>query len=336
MRLKLFLAIFLSAGLFLEGSGQSVLPSFGGSRVGTTGFQFLKVWPDARSAGMGGAVHADVHDVSALYWNPAGITRIEDSLKYNFQVGYTGYFAGVNLSYAGAVWRKSPYRAWGLQVLSLNSGNMPVTTEYQPGGTGQTYSVNSSIIGLTYAQVLTDQFSFGLSGKYSREGISGVVTNNVLFDFGFQYNVGWKDLKFSVGINNFGVNVTPDGKLKRLNMTGVKEVSNYESVSVPATFRVGLAKKWTINPDNIINTAIQLNHPTDNAETFGLGVEYAIHNLIFVRTGYEIGRGDNQIPSFGFGVKAPRSFGRIRVDYGYQNRQYLGDVHRITLAIGLK
>src|SRR5512135_1860180 len=57
-----------------------VLPAtgFGGgfSKVGTASAQFLKIGVGARAAGMGGAFAALSNDVSAMYWNPAGMTAI--------------------------------------------------------------------------------------------------------------------------------------------------------------------------------------------------------------------------------------------------------------------
>jgi hypothetical protein len=41
-----------------------VLPAFGATRAGTTGMQFLKIGPDARSAGLSGNFVALVNDVS--------------------------------------------------------------------------------------------------------------------------------------------------------------------------------------------------------------------------------------------------------------------------------
>ena len=51
-----------------------VLPAFGATRAGTTGMQFLKIGPDARSAGLSGNFVALVNDVSAVYWNPTGLS----------------------------------------------------------------------------------------------------------------------------------------------------------------------------------------------------------------------------------------------------------------------
>jgi len=45
------------------------------SNVATTCAPFLEIGVGARAIGMGGAFVATANDVSALYWNPAGIGR---------------------------------------------------------------------------------------------------------------------------------------------------------------------------------------------------------------------------------------------------------------------
>ncbi|MGZ5242655.1 MAG: PorV/PorQ family protein [Bacteroidia bacterium] len=333
-RLVIFSYLFFLCIHFSDVSAQ-ILPSFGNSRTGTSGMQFLKIGPDARGAGMSGAYHSVVNDVSALYWNPAGITH-SDSQRYQMQFGQTQYFAKVKMSYGGFVYRASPYRFWGFHVINLSTPDMPVTTEWNPTGTGQTYRVNNTALGISYAQVLTDNFSFGLTGKYAYEGIAGISTHNVLFDLGLQYYVGWQDIRFSVGLNNFGVNVQPTGEIKILSLRGEEEKNSFESFSAPALFRVGVAKDFINKNNHLLTTAIQLNHPTDNNETFGLGAEYSFKKRFYARTGYEFGQDENGWPSLGAGVKWQRYFGNLSLDYSINNKNNLGNIHRITLGVSLK
>jgi len=48
-----------------------------GTGVGTAGAQFLKIGPGARVDGIGSAFCAIADDVTAVYWNPAGIGQLE-------------------------------------------------------------------------------------------------------------------------------------------------------------------------------------------------------------------------------------------------------------------
>lgn len=325
--------LFITLFTFQAAQAQ-VLPSFGGSRAGTTGMQFLKIGVDARSAGLSGNYIAVVNDISALYWNPAGITGL-DSQRTHFQFGHTLYWADIGISYGGLAYRLAGGGVLGLSIMSLNSGDMDVTTEFQPFGTGETFSVNSSLIGLTYAKSLTDQFSFGLTGKWARESLAGIVTNNAIFDFGITYDVGLMNSRFAVSVANFGVNVQPNGEINVLKFTGSETVSEFEDVSVPAIFRIGFAFDPLVTELHRITAIAQLNHPTDNKETFGIGAEYNYKNIFFGRMGYEFGVDELALPAFGIGLQAPRNFGYMRFDYGFNNKTRLGSVHRFTISVGL-
>ncbi len=106
-------------------------------------------------------------------------------------------------------------------------------------------------------------------------------------------------------------------------------------MGVPAVFRFGIAWDAIRTDQQVLTATAQLNHPTDNKETFGLGAEYRFNQVLYARTGYEFGMDEAFVPSFGTGILIPRSFGKIRFDYGYQSKSRLGNVHRITLQINI-
>lgn len=311
-----------------------ILPSFGDSRTGTTGLQFLKVAPDARSAGMAGSYIAVVNDPSALYWNPAGIAKV-DTQKYHFIAGHTEYFADVKLQHAAAVRRIGGDTYIGVSLVYLNTGDMPVTTEFQPFGTGQTFNAVDMALGLSLARTLTDNFRFGVTGKYVYEGIADVRTDALVFDFGFQYDIGLANTRFAVSVANFGFNTTPSGEIEVIDLTGNKVITNFEQISVPAIFRLGLAWDAIKQEQHNLTFAAQLNHPTDNNETFGIGTEYSWHRILYARAGYEFGADETGLPAFGFGLNLARRFGAIRFDYGFNNKKQLGTTHRLTVGFSL-
>lgn len=71
-----------------------VLPGTAGAaqifeKVGTFDGQFLKIGIGARAAAMGGAFVAVADDASALYWNAAGIARVDadkSQLQFNHAI----------------------------------------------------------------------------------------------------------------------------------------------------------------------------------------------------------------------------------------------------------
>ena len=329
------LILFIVTLQFCSADAQ-ILPSFGDSRTGGTGMQFLKIGVDARSAALSGAYVAIANDVAALYWNPAGITSI-DTGKVNFQMSYAKYFGDIGANFAGAVIKAGPLSYVGFNVMSMNYGKMEETTEFEPKGTGRSFTPVNYSIGITYAKILTNSFSFGVTGKFAQEGYAGVNVNNAMFDLGLKYDVGVKHTRFGVSFSNFGFNVAPTGDVTILKFNGPQTVSTFTEVSVPAIFRLGIAFDPIHNEQHILTLAGQLNHPTDNNETYALGAEYSYLRVGYLRAGYEFFSDEqNTFATVGCGIKILRRFGGLIVDYGMTPKSRLGNTQRISLAINIR
>ncbi len=334
--MRKILLIIIVVSTHLTSVAQDFLPSFGNSRTGGSGMQYLKITPDARSSAMGGAVVGLINDVSALYWNPAGITSI-DTGKVSILTSHTRYFAGNSVNFAGAVFKPGKLSYVGISVLSLNFADMDETSEFQPKGTGRKINISNTLIGLTYAKILTQSFSFGISSKWAHEAIGDIQTNNILFDLGLKYNIGLMGSRFGVTFTNFGLNVSPEGEINILKLSGVQNVKNFSEVSAPANFRVGAAFEPLNKGMHKITLAAQLNHPTDNNETFATGAEYALKKLLFLRSGWEFGADESyNFPPLGLGVKLPIYKGILSIDYGFVSKLRLGNLNRLTLALTIK
>ena len=62
--------------------------------------EFLAIGVGASALGMSNAVVSSVSDVTAAYWNPAGLLRIRE--KYQFSLMHAAYFSGIaNFDYGG-------------------------------------------------------------------------------------------------------------------------------------------------------------------------------------------------------------------------------------------
>ncbi|MFA6618408.1 MAG: hypothetical protein WCT23_05000, partial [Candidatus Neomarinimicrobiota bacterium] len=96
---------------------------FATTKSGTSAAQFLKIGTQARTMGMGEAVVANPEGLSALQWNPAGLSKYGTQTAAFSQSDWlvdTDFFsaaAGVNLGRLGSV---------GFQLTMLNYGEMPV------------------------------------------------------------------------------------------------------------------------------------------------------------------------------------------------------------------
>lgn len=318
-----------------------VLPAFGEDRAGTSGFQFLKVPVDPRGAALGGTVVATADDASALFWNPALAARGGTQLG----IATTSYVADVALHYAaGYSALDTPLGAFtlGLSVQALDSGEMDVTTEFSgPDGTGETFRLVDLAVGLTVAQALTDLFSYGITGKFVREAAADVATSAGLLDLGVAYRVGDTGVGFGVAIRNFGFKVSPGGTITRTTLEGTVTETEFEGIDPPTTFLLGVSYKplqafgFAAGSPHDLTVSGQLTNPNDNAERFNFGAEYVWNGLLALRTGYEFGRDEASAPSFGAGLVVPGIGPDLRVDYGFNRLDRLGNVHRIGLNLRL-
>lgn len=312
-----------------------LLPTFGNSRTGATGMQFLKIVPDARASAMSGSVVGICNDASAMFWNPSAITQT-DSAKSSYLLSHTYYTAASMLSMAAATFKVGTLSRIGIQALAMNYPKMEETTELQPYGTGRIVNLSNTLLGLTYAKILTDHFSFGVSTKWAHEAIGDVQTNMVLFDLGLTYDIGIKHARFGVAFSNFGMNVNPEGQVQMVNLSGNQLKTSFGEVSAPGMFRIGGAFDPIHTPLNRLTLAMQLNHPTDNNESFSIGSEYTYRSILIGRTGWEFATDESsKWPTTGLGIHVPRKFGAFRFDYSLVNRSRMGNMHRLSLLIKL-
>ncbi|MCD4651252.1 MAG: PorV/PorQ family protein, partial [Candidatus Cloacimonetes bacterium] len=169
-------------------------------KSGTAGLQFLKLGVDARAIGMGEAYVPVVDDISAVYWNPAGLA-LKDKKQVLFS--HTNWPADIMHDYFAASLLTN-YGSFAVSASVLHMNDMDVTEEEPFGKTGEKFTCSDFAIGFTYAQSYTDKFSFGTSAKYLRENLHEYAVNGFAFDLGTIYNTGWHNMTIGMAMRNFG------------------------------------------------------------------------------------------------------------------------------------
>ncbi len=301
-----------------------LFPVLGAQRTGISTAQFLKVSVGARAVGMADAFVANATDASALYWNPAGIVQFKTN---EILISHTDWFVDIKHDFIGGVYHLSRNDAIGLSLTVLYTDDMEVTTETQPYGTGRYFKYIDIAVGATYARRLTNQFSFGFTVKYIEGTIDVLKMRGFLVDLGTFYWIGLGTSRFAVSISNFGGDIAPKGEVTLLNG---EKISSFQSFSPPTMFRFSFAVEPIINDIHRLTTAIQLNHPNDNAENFGIGFEYGFKESFFLRGGYKI-NADEQDFTFGAGVALKTNFLNLNFDYAFARFERLGNTHRFSL-----
>jgi hypothetical protein len=308
--------------------------SLGDQRVGTSSGSFLRIGIGARAAAMGGAYVAVCDDINACAWNPAGLIHVTGS---ELALNYISWPADITYSHA----------CYGLPVdvldgtLALQFGALSTdlmeTTEYQPYGTGREFSFTDWLVGLSVAKRFTDRFSGGFSVKYVREElgveVGGPVTNAVVMDAGTYYSIGPRNMRLAVALTNFGADLTPAGDYDKRTATGLTR-ADYEGFAPATEFRFGIAIEPVTREWVTTLVDLELSHPADNEETFRLGGEATLMNVLAVRAGHDA-NADELKTSLGVGVETDILSTGASVDYAATFSEYLGTVHRFSLTLRL-
>lgn len=324
---KYYIILFLIIANVANLNAQ-LLPVLGGQRAGISTAQFLKIGVGGRASALGESFVAMANDASALYWNPAGLVQFNE---HQVIFSHTNWVVDIKHQFAGAVYKLSDVDAVGVSFTTLHMDDMKVTTETMPYGTGEYFSFGDIAIGLSYAHKFTDQFSFGATIKFMRETLDRLYMDGVMVDLGTFYWTGLGTTRFAVAVSNFGNQIAPKGEVSQING---KTVSEFQAFSPPTIFRIGFAMEPFQTDMHSFTTSIQLNHPNDNSENLGLGLEYSWRNILFLRGGYKFNV-DEQSYSFGIGLNAPISFAKASFDYAYGNFSRLGSTHRFSILLGV-
>lgn len=331
------IVLFFISLLSVTGAQQNFFPILGNQGVGTSVFTFLKIGISARAVGMGEAVVALNQDASAVYYNPAAIAQLPNT---QFVATRVQWPADINYDFVGITGRLPGGHYVGLSVGILHMAPMEETTEFMPHGTGNYFVFQDRFIGLTYSVRMTDRFSFGITAKHVRENLAGSIMQTWLMDVGTFYWTGFKSLRFSASLSNFGQQSKPQGKYDHQILdreTGEEVVipSDYELFSPPTVFRVGSAMDVAFSNNQVLTIALQLNHPVDNAENLVAGVEYLLFNTVAFRGGYKLNKEEENF-SLGAGFYLPAGPVRVKVDYAYTNLLHLSDPMRLSIGLEFK
>ncbi len=325
---------------------------WGQTEIGKYSGEFLSLGVGGRALGMGGASVAVANDVTAGYWNPAGLARMnypQISLMHEEHFGSL-----VNYNYAAVAIPYGPDMSFGISAIRLSidgisdtrkAGVDKVTGEtinfndpnwqilHPNWGLDQTkiteFSNTDWAFLLTFAKRQSDNFYWGANVKFIRRDIAEFGATGIGFDVGAVYT---PYNNFSVGANLMDITTT----LLAWD-TGRNEL-------ISPTAKVGAAYIFNFLGGQI-TPALDFDVRFENrqfASTFNLGpvsfdprvgIEYNFKNIIAVRGGYN----DVKQYTIGAGVKLPK----LNIDYTYatfneSKSSSLPDTHRISLILTLE
>lgn len=318
--------------------------SFSGlSKTGMTAATFLSIEVGPRAKSMGGAFVGLSDDVSALYWNPAGIAKLpQNALLFS----HSEWLAGVNFDFAGICIPLGNLGTIGASITSVSVPEMKVRTVFQPEGTGEFFDAGDIAMGLSYARYLTDRFSVGFNVKYISEKIYNMSASTVAVDFGTLFRTNFNNMVIGFSICNFGGDLRLAGDDARVEVdVSPDEFGNNDRIfanletekfQLPLTFRVGVAMDLIKSQYNHVTIAVDAIVPNDNNQYINIGGEYIFNNFLALRAGYRSLFLDNSEEGMTFGGGLMQTvFGKtkLQLDYAYGDFGLLENIQEFSLSI---
>ncbi|WP_447640968.1 MULTISPECIES: putative type IX sorting system protein PorV2 [Chitinophagaceae] len=315
--------------------------------------EFLNIGAGARALGMGGAQVASATDVTAGYWNPAGLAHVNETPEFAAQ--HAEYFSGIGkYDYlAGAFPVANGDRTLGVSMLRFGVDDIPNTLFLvNPDGSLNynnitTFSSADYAFLFSYAQFLRNdddlQISFGGNAKiiYRKVGTFanawGAGLDAALMFKGYGWSAGIVAKDITTTYNAWKFHFT-DAEKQMLYLTN-NDIPIKSTESTAPSLQIGGAYNFEFSEKFTLSTEASLNFTFDGKRNTlisskpisidpHLGIEANISDRVFIRGGISnfqraLKDGDTlnikktwiYQPSVGAGFK----LGNATIDYAFVN-----------------
>ena len=335
MKVRGFAVMVIVALLPLrESSGETGVAKYAG--------EFISLGVGARALALGGAYVALATDVTAGYWNPAGLSRINYP---EFMLMHDEAFGSlVNHDYAAAAIPFGKSASLGLSVIRLGVDDIPDTRNagvdidgnvtYDPNefsriDPNRVTFFNSAdwAFYFTYSKRHSENFSYGANLKFIRRDLGDHSATGIGFDIGVWYSP-WENLALGVNLQDITTTFLAWD-------TGRNELISPTLKMGGAFFLQALGGRFT----PVVDVDVRFEN-RQYASTAHLGpvsfdvrtgLEYLFKDLVALRVGYS----DVKQLTMGAGLH----FRMLSIDYSFakfDGVDQLGNTHRISLMLTLE
>jgi len=305
--------------------------------------EFMNIGVDASSISMSGAVTSSINDVNSGYWNPAGLTAVEQG---EISLMHSNYFANIaNYNYVAYAKPIDNQSAIGLSMIRFGVDDILDTTQLIDDQGNINYdrinlfsAVDYGFI-ISYARkMLTKEISYGINTKIIRRIIGDFASSwGFGLDIGLQlktsnnWRFGLMARDISTTYNSWSINETRLIDIQNAIDGQNQDVPNSTEITIPK-IQLGISKLHNINYEYSLLTSFDLimkfeqNNNLISSEFVSInpaiGLELGYTDSVFLRLG--IGNFQNEIgfdnstnltfqPNFGLGFK----FNNLEIDYAF-------------------
>ncbi len=285
----------------------------GGDRdAGIFASTLLMMGISPRAVALGEAMGAVEGDPTSIWYNAAGITRINTN---SFMVTGSQRFGDTQLAGA-AVTFPTPLGTFGIATRAFNAGTIQRTEDYNPVGRARAYQF--ALEGGGSIQ-LSENWYWGGTLFYAQETLAedshGTIGVNSAMMFP---GIFFSRLTLGAGVRNWGTAVEFEEMSFRPPLYGFGAAAfdlfrNRDLISTPLLFR---------GQPIVLDAKIvgQVNIP-DRQEIYGMGgIEATVNGVAIGRVGYQGGDDNNSGFSLGAGVNV----GQFRLEYAFRDRRNTG------------
>ena len=252
--IRIIIAIWIFAAVIAGVFGDVTIAG----ELGSTTAGFLNIGVGARAIGMGGAFTSVADNSSAIYWNAAGLRRLENSqAEFSHQSWYQDVtIENLQIAFPG---KKVSF---GAGLTYLNFGQ--IKSFDAAGDPGEELSMYNMAFSLSAATDITENVSVGASIKYIEQSFDIVKGTAFAGDVGVMANYS-------------GVSVG----LTAVNL-GTKMTFISEKEDLPAALRFGLSFHQF---DNKALFSFDAYSPFEGQLTLHQGLEMNLYDQMYARSG---------------------------------------------------
>jgi hypothetical protein len=325
----------------------------------------MNIGVDAAALGMANAVVASTNDVNSVYWNPAGLSNLED---HQISLMHANYFANIAqydyIAYASPIDDRS---AWGISLIRFGVDDILNTTELIDSQGNIDYNrislFSTADYGFTFSyarKLAVPGFQYGVNTKLIRRLIGKFASS-----WGFGFDVGLQfernDWQFGLMVrditttyNVWNIDEKEYQKIADAVPGQNQELPESSEITAPKA-QLGLSKKFIIRYDYSLLAAANINMrfaktndliSTDFVSVDpALGFEFGYTDLVFVRAGVGNFQNIQQLdstekvgfqPNIGLGFK----YKGIQVDYaltdlGNQSAAVYSNIFSVKVDLSL-
>lgn len=298
---------------------------------------FLSIGVGARALGMGGAFTSVANDITAGYWNPAGLIELSNT---QLILMHDERFAGiVNYDYLGFAPKPTNFFSLAFSIIRIGVEDIPYTNDafIDINGNGifdpefdrldpdRVSFVSSAdwIFITSFARNIKEKFSLGGNIKFIYRKIEKNSGIGIGFDLGLKYKIQ----DFSIG-----------AVIKDVTSTLIAWDTGRNEIVIPS-LTIGISREFEIlwgkfTPSLDLITRLEGRNKTALVGTnfisfdFNTGFEYSFKDKISIRSGFT----ENKEFTLGAGLK----INRLDIDYSFAKfDSELGNTHRVSLKFSI-